>query len=336
MTRRILQALRVDKIAAVDRPCQEHAVCTILKRDYSADARDKMAEQGHAMSDGSYPIKNKADLKNAVQSVGRAKSYAAAKKHIISRARAMGAVDMLPEDWGVKKNLPLADRIAKNIFVIPMNGNGEDDDDDAAVDFQEALEEKMECMAACDENEKLHPYFCALKDSIISIALDDTLDGPERLLRIRDSVGQFLDTIQSLYPDMPNTIDTAMTMKSLQGLRKRMLSARLDIIRKTWSDAAREAAAEARKKKYQEKLDAANKDFAAGKTTWDQHMETVMQHDKEYRAASLHKRLEKLQKVIGNTAKDYIDDFVYSDAPQFKGKSKEERIRMALGAFYSS
>lgn len=31
---------------------------------------------------------------------------------------------------------------------------------------------------------------------------------------------------------------------------------------------------------------------------------------------------------------DIIDDFVNSTAPQFKGKSKEERIRMAKGAYY--
>lgn len=33
---------------------------------------------------------------------------------------------------------------------------------------------------------------------------------------------------------------------------------------------------------------------------------------------------------------DYIKDFTESDAPQFKGKSKEERRKMALGAFYSN
>lgn len=33
--------------------------------------------------------------------------------------------------------------------------------------------------------------------------------------------------------------------------------------------------------------------------------------------------------------KDYIEDFIKSDAPQFKGKTKAERIKMALGAFYS-
>lgn len=31
---------------------------------------------------------------------------------------------------------------------------------------------------------------------------------------------------------------------------------------------------------------------------------------------------------------DYIHDFVNSDDPRFKGKSKKERIRMALGAYY--
>lgn len=37
----------------------------------------------------------------------------------------------------------------------------------------------------------------------------------------------------------------------------------------------------------------------------------------------------------GATVKDYIDDFVNSSDPRFAGKSKKERIRMALGAFYS-
>lgn len=35
-------------------------------------------------------------------------------------------------------------------------------------------------------------------------------------------------------------------------------------------------------------------------------------------------------------ASTWIDDFVKSDAPQFKGKSKDERIKMALAAYYSA
>jgi hypothetical protein len=77
------------------------------KKDYSADARNRMAEAGQAMPDGSFPIANRADLQNAIQSVGRAKDYAKAKAHIINRARSLNAIDMLPEDWkpGVRKTM---------------------------------------------------------------------------------------------------------------------------------------------------------------------------------------------------------------------------------------
>lgn len=71
----------------------------IEKRDYSASARRRMAETGAALPDGSFPIANRADLQNAIQSVGRASNYEAARRHIINRARALGAEDMLPQNW---------------------------------------------------------------------------------------------------------------------------------------------------------------------------------------------------------------------------------------------
>lgn len=47
--------------------------------------------------------------------------------------------------------------------------------------------------------------------------------------------------------------------------------------------------------------------------------------------------LVPLDKKLGAdaTVEDYIHDFVNSDNPRFDGKSKRERIRMALGAFYA-
>ena len=71
----------------------------IDKREFSTSTRERMAEAGTAMPDGSFPIANRTDLQNAIQSVGRAKDYNAAKQHIIRRARALNAMDMLPEDW---------------------------------------------------------------------------------------------------------------------------------------------------------------------------------------------------------------------------------------------
>lgn len=70
-----------------------------LKRAYSEETRMDMAKRGMALPDGSYPIKDIADLQNAIQAYGRAKDKAAAKAHIMKRARALGAENMIPENW---------------------------------------------------------------------------------------------------------------------------------------------------------------------------------------------------------------------------------------------
>lgn len=71
----------------------------IVKRDYSDDERQQMAKDGQAMPDGSFPIKDKSDLENAIQAYGRASNKMQAKSHIEARAHALGADDMLPADW---------------------------------------------------------------------------------------------------------------------------------------------------------------------------------------------------------------------------------------------
>ena len=54
-----------------------------------------------AMPDGSYPIRDVGDLKNAIQAFGRAKNKPAVKRHIKKRARALGATKLIPEHWKV-------------------------------------------------------------------------------------------------------------------------------------------------------------------------------------------------------------------------------------------
>src|SRR5438132_9919844 len=39
------------------------------------------------------------DLKNAIQAIRRAKTSAATKAHIKSRAKALGATNLIPENW---------------------------------------------------------------------------------------------------------------------------------------------------------------------------------------------------------------------------------------------
>lgn len=69
------------------------------KRDYTVPQRRRMAANGEAMPDGSYPIGNKQDLMNAIRSWGRGGSDPKVKAFIMRRARALGAEDMIPENW---------------------------------------------------------------------------------------------------------------------------------------------------------------------------------------------------------------------------------------------
>lgn len=69
------------------------------KRAFSTEQRESMAEEGEAMPDGSFPIANASDLRNAIQAHGRAKDIEKAKAHIKKRARALGLEDLIPAEW---------------------------------------------------------------------------------------------------------------------------------------------------------------------------------------------------------------------------------------------
>ena len=73
-------------------------------RDFSAGERKKMAGKGQAKSDGSFPIKNAQDLKNAIRLAGNAKDPAAARRHIIRRAQALGLSNLIPDSWTKEKS----------------------------------------------------------------------------------------------------------------------------------------------------------------------------------------------------------------------------------------
>jgi hypothetical protein len=69
--------------------------------DISPEVRRRAAKKGNALPDGSYPIRNVGDLKNAIQSIGRAKNPAKAKALIRRRARELNRQDLIPDTWEV-------------------------------------------------------------------------------------------------------------------------------------------------------------------------------------------------------------------------------------------
>lgn len=71
----------------------------IFKADFSEKERKKLAKKKEALPDGSFPIRNTSDLKNAIQAIGRAKDPDKAKAWIKKRAKALGKEDLLPDTW---------------------------------------------------------------------------------------------------------------------------------------------------------------------------------------------------------------------------------------------
>ena len=205
MVKRVLHALKLDKIAAVDRPCQEGAVSTIIKsaplegdalidaymkREFSDDKRKELAASGAALPDGSFPIENGGDLENAIRAIGRAKDPAKAKSHIRSRAKSLGMTDKLPEDW-TSKALILKGMRGEISKVSPAPGT----DGDAAKSFDDLIN----VIHMTDEMwDAWYTATDALRSAICSI-VEDT-DAKDKPGLIEESVQQFADYIKESIP----------------------------------------------------------------------------------------------------------------------------------------
>ncbi len=76
----------------------------VAKKDFTDDERKKLASEGKAMKDGSYPTPTKASFEDAVQAFGRAKNKASTKRYLMRRAKEEGWTDLLPDDWKGKSS----------------------------------------------------------------------------------------------------------------------------------------------------------------------------------------------------------------------------------------
>jgi hypothetical protein len=76
-----------------------------ILESYSDEQRMELADKGFALSDGSYPIKNLQDLKNAIMAYGRAKDQPRTAKFIVKRAKALHADDLIPDTADFQKSI---------------------------------------------------------------------------------------------------------------------------------------------------------------------------------------------------------------------------------------
>lgn len=72
---------------------------SLEKADFTEKQRERLADKKEALPDGSFPIRNKSDLKNAIRLAGNAKNPERARRWIKRRAKSLGAEDMIPDTW---------------------------------------------------------------------------------------------------------------------------------------------------------------------------------------------------------------------------------------------
>lgn len=97
----------------------------VKKTTFTESQRKKLSGTGAALPDGSFPIRNKSDLSNAIHAYGRAGNKPRAKAHIIARAKSLGATSMLPEGWGssggnVNKEGTMSEGTAEVAVPVPV------------------------------------------------------------------------------------------------------------------------------------------------------------------------------------------------------------------------
>jgi 8-oxo-dGTP pyrophosphatase MutT (NUDIX family) len=79
-----------------------HEEASVEAREVDTEERDRLADEGKALPDGSFPIANCEDLSNAIQAIGRAKDPAKAKAHIKKRKSALGCDEVeIPDTWAL-------------------------------------------------------------------------------------------------------------------------------------------------------------------------------------------------------------------------------------------
>lgn len=160
--------------------------------------REKAAEKGQALPDGSFPIRNIKDLKNAVHAYGRAKASKKAKvrAHIMKRAKALGREDLIPETF--KSASIEAEEFAAIKMELSARVHGLTAAGEAGVDADpKALTEPMEATPEAQPTEE--------------VAIESARYTPKT--QPRDAQGRFRQVLARLKQDLGDASLDAVAQK---------------------------------------------------------------------------------------------------------------------------
>jgi hypothetical protein len=109
----------------------------LVKAKYNADDLRRMAANGQAMDDESYPVADREDLDRAIRAVGRGGAdHNAIRRHVIARAKALGASSEIPDNWNADGSLKgdVAKEMDMDDVLDPMTALAETDGDHQGMD----------------------------------------------------------------------------------------------------------------------------------------------------------------------------------------------------------
>lgn len=88
----------------------------------SRKERKRLAEEKHALPDGSFPIRNESDLKNAVHAYGRSTpgKRGLVRRHIVKMARQLDRKDLIPSNWKEASDKTVTASITDNESIVDI------------------------------------------------------------------------------------------------------------------------------------------------------------------------------------------------------------------------
>jgi|GEM_PF-883821 len=161
--------------------------------------REQAAEKGQALADGSFSIRDASELPGAIKALGRAKEAdrATARRHIVKRARALGQIDMLPENWNTEQSMALTASVDNMRSIIEQR----------RAEFASG--------ALTEEEELLKAEGKAVPGEKIGAEIDEETGLPKYKPghQPRDYNGQFRDILARLKEDLGVTGNQAVVEK---------------------------------------------------------------------------------------------------------------------------
>ena len=189
--------------------------------DVSDKVRERLAKEGKALSDGSYPIRNVSDLQNAIKacSLLNGEDRVNVLSHITNRANAIGKADLIPTEWTTASTTEETSSLGKALAVEPILPDakyvsGKTQPRDSKGKFRtvlarlkqdlgdSGLQDVVDKITEAENLENGGNYIEAARSATDLIGIIDRIDSkalnPEALTNVRDSARALGETIANL------------------------------------------------------------------------------------------------------------------------------------------